>query len=55
MNLKYTNKVASALLLLFLGTVSLTAQDKLKKMPGYSQYKKMAPQLFRSIKGLQPL
>ncbi len=50
MNLKYTKKVACSLLLLFLGTVSVTAQDKLKKMPGYSQYKKMAPKLFSSIK-----
>jgi dipeptidyl-peptidase-4 len=50
MNLKYTNIIACSLLLLFLGTVSLTAQDKLKKMPGYDQYKKMAPKLYRSIK-----
>ena len=38
------------MLLLFLGTVSITAQDKLKKMPGYSQYKKMVPKLYSSIK-----
>jgi dipeptidyl-peptidase-4 len=50
MNSKHTTKVACSLLLLFLGTVTLSAQDKLKRMPGYSQYKKMAPKLYRSIK-----
>jgi hypothetical protein len=32
MNFKHTNKIACSLLLLFLGTVSLTAQDKLKNL-----------------------
>jgi len=35
---------------LFLCAINTSAQDKLKKMPGYDQYKKMAPKLYRSIK-----
>ncbi len=35
---------------LFVCSGSIFAQDKLKRMPGYTQYKKMAPKLFRSIK-----
>jgi len=48
-NLKKTVALFS-MSFLFLCAVNTSAQDKLKKMPGYDQYKKMAPKLYRSIK-----
>ncbi len=39
-----------SLLLLFVFSLNSSAQDKLKQMPGYAQYQKMAPKLYSSIK-----
>ena len=51
MNLNHIKKTAIlSLLFMFVFTLNSTAQDKLKQMPGYTQYKKMAPQLYSSIK-----
>lgn len=52
MNTKRMQKTIPLFLMsfLFLAAGTLIAQDKLKKMPGYVQYKKMAPQLYSSIK-----
>ena len=38
-----------SLLLLFVFSLNSSAQDKLKQMPGYAQYQKMAPKLYSSI------
>jgi len=43
------NKVTKLVLLLLLPLASF-AQDKLKRMPGYDQYSKMAPQIRNSVK-----
>ena len=51
MNLNHSKKAALlSMLLLFVFAISISAQDKLKKMPGYEQFKKMAPKLYSSIK-----
>ncbi|MDG2073804.1 MAG: hypothetical protein P8J28_04410, partial [Polaribacter sp.] len=51
MILNHTKKAAIfSLLFMFVFTLNSTAQDKLKQMPGYTQYKKMSPQLFSSVK-----
>jgi hypothetical protein len=52
MNTKRMQKTIPLFLMsfLFLTAGTLLAQDKLKKMPGYAHYKKMAPQLYSSIK-----
>jgi dipeptidyl-peptidase 4 len=51
MNFNHSNKAALlSILLLFMCSLTITAQDKLKKMPGYDQYKEMSPKLFASIK-----
>ncbi len=49
---KQFNTLAKLLLLVFFFAIGTTvsAQDKLKKMPGYEQYKTMAPKLWRSVK-----
>lgn len=49
MKTKYTLTLMLALLFTFAGFQS-QAQDKLKNMPGYDQYRKMAPQIRRSVK-----
>ena len=51
----YLKSVAAALLIFaVLGTTSnLFAQDKLKKMPGYTQYSEMAPKIKSSVKSGQ--
>jgi len=52
MNTKRMQKTIPLFLMSFLFLTSgiLSAQDKLKKMPGYAHYKKMAPKLYSSIK-----
>ena len=52
MNVTYSKKRALflAMVSLFFCASTISAQDKLKKMPGYEQYKKMAPQLYSSVK-----
>jgi len=51
MNLNHSKKaIVFSLLLLFVFSLNSSAQDKLKKMPGYEQYQKMAPKLYSSIK-----
>jgi len=52
MNRSHTKKTIGLFFmsLLFLSSGITQAQDKLKKMPGYEQYKKMAPKLYKSIK-----
>ena len=41
--------VIAAVVILASSTSILTAQDKLKSMPGYDQYQKIAPQIRSSI------
>ncbi len=51
MNFNHSKKATLlSLLLLFVFSLHSSAQDKLKKMPGYEQYQKMAPKLFSSVK-----
>lgn len=49
MNLKSYTKVLLALLICATA-FQLNAQDKLKNMPGYAQYREIAPQIRRSVK-----
>ncbi len=44
------NKFSFLLILLLAFALSVSAQDKLKSMPGYSQYQTMAPQIRNSLK-----
>jgi len=44
------NKFSFLLILLLAFALSVSAQDKLKSMPGYSQYQKIAPQIRNSVK-----
>ncbi|MFD2566013.1 S9 family peptidase [Pseudotenacibaculum haliotis] len=51
MNLNNLRKAIPLFLMVScLMSMTSTAQDKLKKMPGYTQYRKMAPKLYGSIK-----
>ena len=51
MKFNHSKKTAIfSLLLVFVFSLSISAQDKLKQMPGYAQYKKMAPKLFSAVK-----
>ncbi|NVK52125.1 MAG: DPP IV N-terminal domain-containing protein [Flavobacteriaceae bacterium] len=45
-----TLKTVSIVVLLFFLGVNVSAQDKLKRMPGYKQFAKMSPKLYSSIK-----
>ena len=49
-NFKLKGLLMTLLTFLFVFTGNIQAQDKLKKMPGYKQYREMAPKLYRSVK-----
>ncbi|KAA3639377.1 MAG: S9 family peptidase [Bacteroidetes bacterium] len=53
-NIKFLSKCLLALLVISLSTVNISiAQDRLKEMPGYDQYKKVSPLIRSSIKSGQ--
>jgi dipeptidyl-peptidase 4 len=50
MKLKREQNLAVSLLIILLAISTSFAQDRLKQMPGYDQYKKIAPEIRNSIK-----